>query len=742
MPAAGWPIGSLTKMLCLRSICSCSTRTRGRFRRSTERPAGWARRELGYFAAFAAAGGLLTDSQRHLQWLSRRWIYNIPRSLKTQGFRPLGRLAFVDHCQRVRERIVRAVKAACDPVGLAASAMAAGMANGEFATICVVSSTSGGSGGGMAINVGYLVRQTLRELCVEERALRNPGPPVGPRPASPQSGRGAPAPSWESCANTAACRAIRAIPLAVCPRSASTRFSQTYFLHLGKDLEEGGFAAAAAKLAKYLYYNAATPAGTFFDKCRANAADAASCGAAEQQAAAPASSTPAGDAPAMADGAELRPLPLGPFLRQRSRGGRRGALPIAVGPLGGATSRGNRQTVHVLVGSDRLVGFPACRRRVGRGLRAEVTARMQAAELNAEQIVEELHSTATREMGANPESYLLTVLEQLVADPRRRAWGFSTRMPPSRWILDALDTLIRSQDTAAGRQVCLEAVLDERIARWQPAGAGLSDWILGLAVSPAHRILGAQRATDFAMEYLRILTQQASESIQAVRSEHSAIEATLLVTARKLQLVAVSRVRQATPTGGRSTGTPLLSLENPGGHAQRRVPIVGRLLSQTAAVAVGCATWRLISIVWRPIAAHVRSGRRNAGRGRSIGRHPTVGGPNHRPVQDGDGRRDGTGFGGRFRIAVTEEPANARRLLARALRRAAQATVRRTLRKIGQQEMISSGEPLSQERTFSMAAALKQAASQWPGCGADRRLLLVAPRASRPDHWPSSSARK
>ncbi len=40
-----------------------------------------------------------------LNWLSRRWIYNIPRSRKTEGIRPLGRLALVDNCQIVHEAI-------------------------------------------------------------------------------------------------------------------------------------------------------------------------------------------------------------------------------------------------------------------------------------------------------------------------------------------------------------------------------------------------------------------------------------------------------------------------------------------------------------------------------------------------------------------------------------------------------------------------------------------------------------
>ena len=62
------------------------------------------------------------ESGNHLQWLSRRWIYNIPRSAQTQSFRPLGRLAFVDHLDRVMERLTRAIKAAVDREALAASA--------------------------------------------------------------------------------------------------------------------------------------------------------------------------------------------------------------------------------------------------------------------------------------------------------------------------------------------------------------------------------------------------------------------------------------------------------------------------------------------------------------------------------------------------------------------------------------------------------------------------------------------
>ena len=48
-------------------------------------------------------------SAKLLRWLSRRWLYNIPRDLKTQGIRPLGRLALVDHAQAVLKRFKEAL---------------------------------------------------------------------------------------------------------------------------------------------------------------------------------------------------------------------------------------------------------------------------------------------------------------------------------------------------------------------------------------------------------------------------------------------------------------------------------------------------------------------------------------------------------------------------------------------------------------------------------------------------------
>ena len=55
------------------------------------------------------------NSEKLLRWLSRRWLYNIPRSLRTEGIRPLGRLAMVDHSQEVLARLDVALRSIASP---------------------------------------------------------------------------------------------------------------------------------------------------------------------------------------------------------------------------------------------------------------------------------------------------------------------------------------------------------------------------------------------------------------------------------------------------------------------------------------------------------------------------------------------------------------------------------------------------------------------------------------------------
>jgi len=98
-------------------------------------------------------------SQDLLRWVSRRWLYNIPRSLQTRGFRPLGRIAVVDHAQQV----VQAVHARLKELA----------PSGDDVEVRVVllAGMSGGSGAGSVIDVAQAVRAVCRRLSLNANVL-------------------------------------------------------------------------------------------------------------------------------------------------------------------------------------------------------------------------------------------------------------------------------------------------------------------------------------------------------------------------------------------------------------------------------------------------------------------------------------------------------------------------------------------------------------------------------------------
>lgn len=90
--------------------------------------------------------------------ISRRWLYNIPRSLKTEGVRPLGMLAYLDHYEQISRtltsKLTELVKAASDDRFRSA----------EPIRIYVISSAHGGTGGAIFTEIGYLIRDVMRQL--------------------------------------------------------------------------------------------------------------------------------------------------------------------------------------------------------------------------------------------------------------------------------------------------------------------------------------------------------------------------------------------------------------------------------------------------------------------------------------------------------------------------------------------------------------------------------------------------
>ena len=112
-------------------------------------------------------------SQQYLKWLSRRWLYNIPKSQTPESMRPLGRLAFVDKRAEVSRRIEEMIGRAIDPAAIASTAEAMGAEFDKKLRIVVVASASGGVGGGALLDIGDWIREVLaaQQQSAEVQAL-------------------------------------------------------------------------------------------------------------------------------------------------------------------------------------------------------------------------------------------------------------------------------------------------------------------------------------------------------------------------------------------------------------------------------------------------------------------------------------------------------------------------------------------------------------------------------------------
>ncbi|MBN2023950.1 MAG: protein kinase [Pirellulales bacterium] len=224
------------------------------------------------FGAFAANEALAaplrraqdyrTDAPKILRWLSRRWLFNLPRSQQPEGIRPLGRLAFLDHRAKFVEHVGRALAAIRQSEALDRSARTTGM-TAEAATVrvVVVASISGGTGGGMVADVADALREAAAAggLDVEIVGLLTHATPR--------------IPSAKTLAVANACACLSELDRHGIVHSdgdspGPAALDAAYLVHLGDDLNEAQVDAAAGVLAEFLCLSAVTPAGAFFEQSR------------------------------------------------------------------------------------------------------------------------------------------------------------------------------------------------------------------------------------------------------------------------------------------------------------------------------------------------------------------------------------------------------------------------------------------------------------------------------------------
>lgn len=106
-----------------------------------------------------------------LEWLPREKLYSIPRSLRVDGSRALGRLAFWDHYLRFMTRLKHEIQVATHPEALSQSTDQTGLqVKTKVPSVYVFASASGGTSG-MLLDVGHAARRVLERFNIPEAPM-------------------------------------------------------------------------------------------------------------------------------------------------------------------------------------------------------------------------------------------------------------------------------------------------------------------------------------------------------------------------------------------------------------------------------------------------------------------------------------------------------------------------------------------------------------------------------------------
>jgi eukaryotic-like serine/threonine-protein kinase len=198
-----------------------------------------------------------------LRWLDRRWLYNLPRSGRPEGLRPLGRLAFVDNSEEILLRLRAILGQLLAPESLEITSQLTGLPVGSpEPEIYLISSLGGGTGSGMIFDLAYAVRQALAEM--EQRSVAVRGILTFSTPRHPDE---------KKLALANAHAALRELQhYSSSSASANKPFDEIYCVEWGENLDDSQFEGAAERTADYLFAATLAPQRIFFDACRAASA--------------------------------------------------------------------------------------------------------------------------------------------------------------------------------------------------------------------------------------------------------------------------------------------------------------------------------------------------------------------------------------------------------------------------------------------------------------------------------------
>jgi hypothetical protein len=430
------------------------------------------------------------ESKGLLRWLDRRWLYGIPRSLLTEGVRPLGRLAFVDNSPAIHTRIKEALAQIIRPESLTAASITTGQhVRTEVPRVCIIASISGATASGMLADMAYAVRRVLAELQFYQE-----GPCGILLHATGQK------PSDRDLACINACAALTELQHFSRPESyypedpdrgltafgpGTPPFDDCYLLNLGERLSKAEADAATDIVAAYLDLDASPSAGSLLEEFRRCTRS-------------------------LGGGSEIsQPL--------RSYGASRVNFPKR-DLINAVTDLFCRHVVETWPGNlddkDR------------KDLERRVELQAVQADLADEQLVSRLQASLQSYWGSDPEQYLLKLLSNagLPSQPRATPTALEA---PAEMLLDRIEQelgagqLSGNNDPRALTPAEVK-IADEARNLAATLGRRTLEWLLEMIETPRNRLKAADYAANQFIQHLQKNSQKARERLARLQKRREA----------------------------------------------------------------------------------------------------------------------------------------------------------------------------------------------------------------------------
>lgn len=436
------------------------------------------------------------DSRRFLDSLSRRWLFNIPRSQQTEGLRPLGRLALVDHSEELFARLRQELQSLLARTSTTADTFA-------IPRVVLLASISGGTGGGMVTDLAFAVRQILQEINGHAEVLLV---------LAHATARGVTAQELAAVSAYATLTELNhtlrpggyfpgdgACGLAA--REAGNIPPEAYLVHLGEELTAEQFQAGCDRLADFLFLETATPVGGYFSAARA--ADAAL---------------------GRSNSLRLRSIGLcNAGLSQDQLVDRftedvcRSVVSRWAGEPRQQETRKFRRTLAEMT-SAATAQDPAEVRQLE--LETMTAGRAALMGFSQERLLDLVHQFATQEMGGSPDQHFQKILKENGGTP-------GSAPPWEQWLSGANRVLgLRKTDSHQAAplsplRTALQARLPEISA---PLSGALQKWLQELPEDSSVRVAGARMCVDWLKRHAKGLVEKLRETRNHVSQEIDDLE--------------------------------------------------------------------------------------------------------------------------------------------------------------------------------------------------------------------------